>query len=224
MKSQGHINEQLDRFRIEIPSWGFADTGTRFGKYFQPASAITIEDKLADAGQVNRLTGCCPTVAMHVLWDLKEGVDPCAVVKYARKQGVRIGSIDPYQIFRIFHEIHSYEYNTGHDSEIAYMIDQSHNIKPKIDAMIQMVMTAQELWLKSSLVNRKSLKKLQTKAAVVDSGNCLKEAYSTDVRPAIIRWRKLRGLPADPLKAHRASGYENAVAQESTARRKALGG
>ncbi|MCF7761835.1 MAG: hypothetical protein K9M98_15145, partial [Cephaloticoccus sp.] len=61
--------EALSTFKVETPSWGFADTGTRFGKFFQDAAAIDMNDKLADAGQVHALTGCCPTVAVHVLWD-----------------------------------------------------------------------------------------------------------------------------------------------------------
>jgi L-rhamnose isomerase/sugar isomerase len=87
--------EALDDFAIETPSWGFADTGTRFGKFFQDAAAIDLNDKLADAGQVNALTGCCPTVAVHVLWDFQPGQDPKAVARLARKHGVKIGSINP---------------------------------------------------------------------------------------------------------------------------------
>ena len=60
----------LEKFRIEVPSWGFANTGTRFGKFLQPAAASTIEEKFSDAGQVHQLTGVCPTVAVHVQWDL----------------------------------------------------------------------------------------------------------------------------------------------------------
>jgi L-rhamnose isomerase/sugar isomerase len=85
----------LDAFAIETPSWGFADTGTRFGRFFQDAAAIDLGDKLADAGHVHALTGCCPTVAVHVLWDFKAGEDPKAVARLARKHGVKIGSINP---------------------------------------------------------------------------------------------------------------------------------
>ena len=53
----------LESFRIELPSWGFANTGTRFGKFIQPAAATTTEEKFSDAGQVHRLTGVCPTVS-----------------------------------------------------------------------------------------------------------------------------------------------------------------
>jgi len=56
----------LDTFRIELPSWGFANTGTRFGKYVQPAAATTLEEKFSDAAEVHALTGACPTLALHV--------------------------------------------------------------------------------------------------------------------------------------------------------------
>src|SRR3982751_3967486 len=63
----------LDSFRIEVPSWGFANTGTRFGKFVQGSAATTIEEKFSDASLVNSLTGASPTVALHVLWDLPGG-------------------------------------------------------------------------------------------------------------------------------------------------------
>src|SRR6202035_1234583 len=86
----------LDSFRIELPSWGFANTGTRFGKFLQPAAASTIEEKLSDAGEVHRVTGVCPTIALHVLWDLPHGVDDAAEVQtLATKFGLRAGSINP---------------------------------------------------------------------------------------------------------------------------------
>src|SRR5579885_1063156 len=86
----------LDRFRIELPSWGFANTGTRFGKYLQAAAATTLREKLSDAGQVHALTGVCPTVAVHVLWDFPNGVeDANEVADATRRAGVRIGAINP---------------------------------------------------------------------------------------------------------------------------------
>src|SRR5436305_1627372 len=85
----------LDEFKIETPSWGYADTGTRFGKFLQPAAACTIEEKLADAGTVHKFTGCCPSVAVHVLWDFSIGVDAQSTAQVAAKHGVRIGSINP---------------------------------------------------------------------------------------------------------------------------------
>src|SRR6266571_3201424 len=86
--------QALDAFQIEIPSWGFANTGTRFGKFVQAAAASTIEEKFADAAEVNRLTGVTPTMALHVLWDLPNGVPDVPVVKdLERKFGIRSGSI-----------------------------------------------------------------------------------------------------------------------------------
>src|SRR5580698_6836494 len=86
----------LDGFRIEVPSWGFANTGTRFGKFTQAGAATTIEEKFADASQVNTLTGASPTVALHVLWDLPKGVGDVAEIKRLEgKFGVKAGSINP---------------------------------------------------------------------------------------------------------------------------------
>lgn len=97
-KSSASITEivaaALDSLQIELPSWGFADTGTRFGKFLQPA-ARTIEEKFSDAGQVHKFTGACPTVALHVLWDVPEGTKPSDVKKLAERYGVRPGSISP---------------------------------------------------------------------------------------------------------------------------------
>jgi L-rhamnose isomerase/sugar isomerase len=373
--------EALNSFQIELPSWGFANTGTRFGKFLQLAAATTTEEKLSDAGEVHRLTGVCPTVALHVLWDLpdgqrsveetrslakKYGVRPGSVnpnvfqdqiykhgslgnpdpkireaaldhiiqsiaiaqqlgsrdislwfadgsnypgtanirqrrawfqeglqkahshvapdqrllVEYkpfepafyhtdiadwgmalslAKSAGPRakvlvdtghhyqaqnieqivawlladgmlggfhfndrryadddltLGSIDPYQVFRIFHEIAMYEWETGNRADIAYMVDQSHNLKGKIEAMIQTVTTAQELYAKAALVDRETLARHQKNSALVDAENCLKDAFSTDVRPVIQDWRKSRGLPVDPLASFRQSGYLERITAE----------
>src|SRR5215470_12795958 len=90
------IYTALDVFEIELPSWGFANTGTRFGKYVQAAAATTTEEKLCDAAQVHALTGACPTVAVHVLWDFPAGVsDSASVAAAAKHHGVRIGAINP---------------------------------------------------------------------------------------------------------------------------------
>src|ERR1700723_2027318 len=90
------IFNALETFRIELPSWGFANTGTRFGKFIQPAAATTIEEKFADAAEVHRLTGATPTLAIHVLWDLPRGLDDVTEVQQLeRRTGIRSGSINP---------------------------------------------------------------------------------------------------------------------------------
>src|SRR2546423_11469538 len=87
------VREALKSQIIETPSWGYADSGTRFGVFPQPGAAITILEKLEDAAQVHRYTGIAPLVATHVLWDLTE--DYSAVNQQAQALGVRIGSINP---------------------------------------------------------------------------------------------------------------------------------
>jgi L-rhamnose isomerase / sugar isomerase len=125
-----------------------------------------------------------------------------------------LGSIDPYQIFRIFHEIRFFEWETGQPVDIAYMVDQSHNLKDKIEAMIQTVTTALELYAKAALVDHERLAICQTKCALVDAETCLKDAYSTDVRPAIVEWAKSKGLPENPMNAFRESGYLKRITAE----------
>ena len=383
MQSGSAFEEQafqaLDSFQIEIPSWGFANTGTRFGKFVQPAAASTIEEKFSDAGEVYKLTGVTPTLALHVLWDLPNGLadadvvhgledrygvtsgsinpnlfqdqefkfgslchpsaeireravahmlDSVAIAKSLRSRDVSLwlpdgsnypgtqsirkridwleealqrtheelgpnqrllveykpfepafyhtdiadwgmaihlaskagpqarilvdtghhyaaqnieqivawllhtgmlggfhfndrryadddltlGSIDPYQIFRIFHEIHLSGRQVLHD--IAFMIDQSHNLKGKMEAMVQTVMTAQELWLKSALVDREQLARLQDECELVAAEELFRGAFWRDVRPIIREWRKARGVPADPLAALGESGYVQRISAE----------
>src|SRR5215471_18460655 len=86
----------LDKLKVELPSWGFANTGTRFGKFFQPAAATTIEEKFSDAAQVHAVTGACPTLALHVQWDLPRGAKDVAHVQgLSKKFGIAAGSINP---------------------------------------------------------------------------------------------------------------------------------
>jgi L-rhamnose isomerase/sugar isomerase len=383
------ISASLDRFRIELPSWGFADTGTRFGKYIQPAAAVTIEEKFSDAAHVHKLTGVCPTIALHVQWDLPNGRDSASdVAAIAQRHGIRpgsinpnffqdqeykfgsfgnpdpriraraleharesiaiakhlgsrdisfwfadgsnypgtanirqrkkwfeellalahadlftdqrmlieykpfepafyhtdiadwgmaahlaraagpqakvlvdtghhyaaqnieqivawllsenmlggfhfndrryadddltLGSIDPYQVFRIFSEIQSFEREAGSNNatnDIAYMIDQSHNLKGKIEAMIQTVMMAQELWAKASLVDHERLCAAQSVPDLIRSEAILQDAFATDVRPAIREWRESKGLPADPMHAFRDGGYLERITTDRAPRK-----
>jgi L-rhamnose isomerase/sugar isomerase len=381
------IHTALDNFVIELPSWGFANTGTRFGKFIQASAATSTEEKLADAAQVNHYTGCCPSVATHVLWDFPEGVKSTPeVMAAAAKVGVRLGainpnvfqdqiykngslgnpdkairkaaldhildsieiakqtgsrdislwfadgssypgaqsirhrkqwfteglqeahthllpnqrllveykpfepysyftdlgdwgmsfvmsrhvgpqarvlvdtghhfqgqnieqivawllsesmlggfhfndrryadddltlgSIDPYQVFRIFNELIGFEWETGQQADIAYMVDQSHNLKDKIEEMIQTAVTAQELYSKAALVDHEKLIHHQLHGELLDGEECLKGAFATDVRPAIREWRQSKGIAENPLQAFRASGYTEKAARERGARNK----
>src|SRR5204863_3084463 len=88
-----------------------------------------------------------------------------------------------YQVFRIFHEIQFFEWETGGRADIAFMIDQSHNLKGKIEAMIQTVTVAEELFSKAALVDYEALAAAQTRANVIGAELLLQDAFSTDVRP-----------------------------------------
>jgi L-rhamnose isomerase/sugar isomerase len=123
------------------------------------------------------------------------------------------GSIDPYQVFRIFNEVIGFERETGKRADIAYMIDQSHNLKDKTEEMIQTAITAQELYSKAVLVDHEKLTHYQMKGELIDAEECLKSAFSSDVRPAIREWRKGKGLAEEPLQAFRASGYTDQAAR-----------
>jgi L-rhamnose isomerase / sugar isomerase len=129
-----------------------------------------------------------------------------------------IGSIDPYQVFRIFHEIHFFECETGQRADIAYMVDQSHNLKGKIEAMIQTVTMAQQLFTKAALVDAKKLAVAQKKCDLVAAESVLQDAFATDVRPAIQDWRISKGLPKDPMEAFRESGYLERITKDRAAK------
>ena len=89
------LRSALDAFVVEVPTWGLAENEVRLGRHLQDAAAIDLGDKLADAGQVHRLTGFCPTVSVQTLWDFEPGVDPQAVLRLAASHGIRIGSVHP---------------------------------------------------------------------------------------------------------------------------------
>jgi L-rhamnose isomerase/sugar isomerase len=126
-----------------------------------------------------------------------------------------LGSIDPYQIFRIFHEILSHP---GGFVDVAFMVDQSHNLKGKLEAMVQTVCTAQELFARAALVDREKLATLQEECRLVEAEECLRSAFWTDVRPAVQAWRTSKGLPKDPLAALRESGYVERIRKERGAK------
>ena len=133
-----------------------------------------------------------------------------------------LGSIDPYQIFRIFHEIHAAAAD-GLELDIAYMIDQSHNLKGKMEAMVQTVVTAQELYLKAALVDREQLAEL---AAIVRPGGG-RGALSRGASGRMCgRWRRRGARRADclPIRWRRCAraGMWSASARERGSRSSAV--
>jgi L-rhamnose isomerase/sugar isomerase len=135
--------------------------------------------------------------------------------KYA-DDDLTLGSIDPYQVFRIFNEILSS--NSPAVAGIAYMIDQSHNLKGKMEAMVQTVVTAQELFAKAALIDQERLAGFQQSCDLVAAEETFRGAFWADVRPVLREWREARKLPADPLLALKDSGYVWQISQERGAR------
>jgi L-rhamnose isomerase / sugar isomerase len=129
-----------------------------------------------------------------------------------------LGCMDPYQVFRIFHEICYFTWETARPPDIAYMIDQSHNLKNKIEETIQTSNNAQELFAKASLVDHERLAACQRKGELIDAEETLREAFFADVRPLLREWRKSKGLPEDTISAFRESGYLQKAEKERAAR------
>jgi L-rhamnose isomerase/sugar isomerase len=96
--------------------------------------------------------------------------------------------------------------------------DQSHNLKGKIEAMVQSVVAAQELYAKAALVDRERLSVLQQNCSLVEAEECFRDAFWQDVRPIVSEWRQARGFPVDPLKALADSGYIERVTRDRAAR------
>jgi L-rhamnose isomerase/sugar isomerase len=98
--------------------------------------------------------------------------------------------------------------------DVAFMIDQSHNLKGKMEAMVQTVVAAQELWLKAATVDCEELTHLQDKCDLVAAEELFRRAFWLDVRPQIAEWRTARNLPVDPLEALRSGGYVERITKE----------
>ena len=121
-----------------------------------------------------------------------------------------VGSIDPFQLYRIFFEL----VDVGaFESGVRFTIDQSHNIEPKIEAMIQTVLNLQEAYAKALLVDRAALERAQADGDILAANRILVDAYNADVRPLCAKVREDLGASADPIASFRADGYAERVAQ-----------
>lgn len=126
--------------------------------------------------------------------------------KYA-DDDVSVGSINPYELFLIYNELVAAENDPNVHMNVAYMIDQSHNLKPKIEEMIQSVVNCQGAYARALLVDRAALRQAQQDGDIVAAEETLQAAYQTDVRPLLALLRTEMGTGPDPLTAFRASGY-----------------
>ena len=367
----------LDNLAIELPSWAFGNSGTRFKVFGTPGTPRTIEEKLADAATVHRLTGLAPAVALHIPWDTVQ--DYAALGRYADDLGVRLGTInsntfqdddykfgslthtdkavrqkaidhhlacievmnetgsrdlkiwladgtnypgqgdirgrqdrlaeslaaiyqhigadqrlvleykffepamyatdvpdwgtsyahvsalgerakvcldtghhapgtnvefivaqllrlgklgsfdfnsrfyadddlivgaaDPFQLFRIMFEVIRGG-GLDDDSTVALMLDQCHNVEEKIPGQIRSVLNVQEMTARAGLVDTEALTTAQESGDVLGANEIFMDAFYTDVRPMLAERRAAQGLPADPMAAFRASGYQDTINAE----------
>ena len=124
-----------------------------------------------------------------------------------------VGSADPFQLFRIMFEVVRGG-GFGPDSNVAFMLDQCHNIEPKIPGQIRSVMNVQEATAKALLVDRDALAAAQRAGDVLGANAVLMDAFNTDVRPLLAELREEMGLDPDPMAAYARSGYQEKIVAE----------
>ncbi|MEX5719958.1 L-rhamnose isomerase [Geodermatophilus maliterrae] len=132
--------------------------------------------------------------------------------RYYGDDDLIVGSADPFQLFRIMNEIVAADALLG--AGVNFMLDQCHNIEPKIPGQIRSVMNVQEATTKALLVDREALAAAQSSGDVLAAHGALTDAFSTDVRPLLAELRESKGLDADPYAAYARSGHQERIARE----------
>lgn len=195
-------------------------------KFFEPGfyhtdladwgSAYAMSMKLGDKAEVLVDTGHhpqgtnLPYIVSFLLSERKLGGFHFNARKYADDDLI-VGSENPFELFLIFVEL----VRAGDDAlNVAYMIDQSHNIEPKLEAMIQSVVNCQVAYAKSLLVDFDGLAAAQHEGDVLQAHRYLLDAFESDVRPLLETVREEMGRPADPIAAYRKDDYAEKIARE----------
>ena len=124
-----------------------------------------------------------------------------------------VGAADPFQLFRILFEVVRGG-GYGKDSQVAFMLDQCHNVEEKIPGQIRSVLNVQEMTARALLVDGSALQAAQAAGDALGANEVLMDAFYTDVRRDLADWRESRGLPRNPMKAYVASGYAQKIATE----------
>jgi L-rhamnose isomerase/sugar isomerase len=185
-------------YSTDLPDWGTALLmATKLGPQ---------ADVLVDTGHHPQGTNI-PQVVAQLLDEGRLGGFHFNDRKYGDDDLI-VGSVNPFELFCVFNEIvGAAEEGNTNVGRIAYMIDQSHNIEPKIEAMVQSVINIQIAYTKALLVDRKALRRAQKAGDVLAGYRELQAAYETDVRPFLAEARQRQGLDADPVAALRKSRY-----------------
>jgi L-rhamnose isomerase/sugar isomerase len=195
-------------YSTDLPDWG---TSLLMAQKLGPQAEV-----LVDTGHHPQGTNIAQIVA-QLLEEGRLGGFHFNDRKYADDDLI-VGSLNPFELFCIFNEIvGAAAEGNANAGRIAYMIDQSHNIEPKIEAMIQSVLNIQTAYAKALLVDRTALRGTQESGDVLGAYRVLQTAYETDVRPLLAEGRVRQGLDPDPIAAFRASGYAERVARQRAA-------
>ncbi|WP_127792057.1 L-rhamnose isomerase [Agromyces sp. LHK192] len=123
-----------------------------------------------------------------------------------------VGAADPFQLFRIIFEV--LRGGGLNNPDVAFMLDQCHNVEDKIPGQIRSVLNVQEMTARALLVDDAALRAAQVSGDVLEANRVFMDAFYSDVRPALAEWRESRGLPADPMRAFADSGYLAKIAEE----------
>ncbi|MBM7832157.1 L-rhamnose isomerase/sugar isomerase [Agromyces cerinus] len=123
-----------------------------------------------------------------------------------------VGAADPYQLFRILFEV--IRGGGLNNPDVAFMLDQCHNVEDKVPGQIRSVLNVQEMTARALIVDTDALRAAQLSGDVLEANRIFMDAFYTDVRPALAEWRESRGLPADPMAAFAASGYLQQIAAD----------
>lgn len=123
-----------------------------------------------------------------------------------------VGAADPFQLFRILFEV-ARGGGLNHP-DVAFMLDQCHNVEDKVPGQIRSVLNVQEMTARALLVDTDALRAAQVSGDVLEANRIFMDAFYTDVRPALAEWRESRGLAADPMVAFAESGYLAKIAEE----------
>jgi L-rhamnose isomerase/sugar isomerase len=124
-----------------------------------------------------------------------------------------VGAADPFQLFRILFEVVRGG-GYGVRSDVAFMLDQCHNVEPRIPGQIRSVLNVQEMTARALLVDRDALADAERAGDVLAGNTILMDAFYTDVRADLAAWRAERGLPADPMRAYTESGYGERIVSD----------
>jgi L-rhamnose isomerase/sugar isomerase len=190
-------------YTMDVPDWGTS--------YIQCVAAGPKAMVVVDTGHHAPGTNIEFIVASLLRADRLGGFDFNS--RFYADDDLMVGAADPFQLFRIMWEV----VNGGglsEDAGVAFMLDQCHNIEPKIPGQIRSIMNVQEAVAKALLVDRDALSAAQTSGDVLGAHGVLMDAYNTDVRPLLAQMREEQGLHPDPMKAYAASGYAEQIAAD----------